>query len=70
MQSCKSSYNLVKIKNHSREQWCHNYKKIGGVRIGTFPILWTLVKTRLSQSPAEGEEHTNLNACSCALLFS
>lgn len=38
MQSCKSSYNLVKIKNHSREQWCHKYKKIGAVRIGTFPI--------------------------------
>lgn len=38
-QSCKSSDNLVKIKNHSHKQWCHKYKKIGAVRIGTFPII-------------------------------
>lgn len=34
-----------------------------------FRFLWTLVKTRLSQLQVEGEEHTNLDACSCALLF-
>ena len=38
-QSRKGSYNLLKIKNHSREQWCHKYRKIGAVRIGIFPIL-------------------------------
>ena len=62
MQSCKSSYNLVKIKNHSREQWCHKYKTIGGVRIGTFPIPLDSGENRIV-TVASGKGRTYQSQC-------
>ena len=69
-QSCKSSYNLVKIKNHSHKHRCHKYKKIGAVRNGTFPIIPLDSGENQVITVASGRGRTyQSNACSCALLF-
>ena len=69
----KIAYDLVKIKNRSHKQ-SHKLDGIGIKRIRTFPfssnfaydsITYDLLKTRLSESEAEGE--TNHSARSHAL---
>ena len=63
MQSCKSTYDLVKIKYQSRKQ-SHEHNRVGVRRIRTFAlfsnsaydsIVYDPMKIRLLESEAEAE---------------
>lgn len=63
MQSCKSTYDLVKIKNQSRKL-SHEHNRARVERIRTFPfssdsaydsIVYDPMRTRLLESKAEAE---------------